>query len=59
MCGAGADMFFPVENPVESVDVSFINKKLLVASLAAEKGRVQINCYFDNENRSPILPIYL
>jgi hypothetical protein len=37
MRGAGADMFSPVENPAEAVDVSFINKKLLVAGLAAKK----------------------
>lgn len=59
MRGAGTDMFSPVENPEEAVDLSFINKKHLVAGLAAKNEKVQINRYFDNENRSRILPILL
>lgn len=35
MRGTGADVLFSVKNPVGAVAVSFIDKKLLVAGLAA------------------------
>jgi|GEM_PF-1567938 len=41
-------MFSPAKNPAGTVAVSFIDKELLVSSLAAKKKTVQINCYFNN-----------